>query len=807
MISKVIMRFLLFVLLFANFSAWSQNGNITGKVSFTHHEAAVGASVVVLGTQKFAIVNNNGHFEIEGLAYGKYTLEISSMDAITKTHDIHLKHPTLHINLSLEKNGPKNLKEVVIQKTSIKKEIMNQGFSVNVIDTQEAAKRNLQTNDLLDRSVGVRIRQNGGLGSSVDYNLNGMSGNSVRVFIDGIPISTYGSSFNLNSIPPALIERIEVYKGVIPAHLADDALGGAINVILKKGAKNNLNASVSYGSFNTFQSNLNAAYRTDSGFTVKASGFYNYSDNDYKVWGKFVYNILPDGRYEPVKAKRFNDAYRSYGGRIEAGFTDVKWADSFLIGFNGSDDYNEIQHGQFMTKPYKGRFTESNAQVLTLTYSKKDFFFKGLEFNVNGAYSERTQVVNDTVKWNYNWDGKKAIGLYGDPILSPTGAQQGKATINNINRKILSLRGGFNYNLNETNRLVFSTMYNSVDRNDYDEMKSELERSFEETRDLQKLVSALAYELQAFDSKLRTNIFGKYYEQNIEKRDPLLVTQNGQTTATEKITKSTKSTFGYGIAASYFIQPKVMVSTSAEKAVRMPNENEVFGNPGENIIANPNLRPEISNNVNVGMRFGPYKINEKHKITFAPAGFLRDVKDKIVQTSSAYTNDAIQTLPFENLGKAQSIGFEASLDYVFNDKLFISMNMSKFNSLFKMKYDANGGVLENYNKQIPNEPFFTFNLSAQYNLKNVIQKNSQLNLYYNSGYVDPFYITWNQSSNSRTTAQFIQDLGLSYAFPDKKFILSFDAKNIFDKLAYDNYAVQKPGRAFYLKLNYTINNL
>jgi outer membrane receptor protein involved in Fe transport len=90
-----------------------------------------------------------------------------------------------------------------------------------------------------------------------------MSGNSVRIFIDGISISTYGESFSLNSIPPALIERIEVYKGVIPAHLADDALGGAINVILKKGGMNNLSASVSYGSFNTFQTNFNASFREE----------------------------------------------------------------------------------------------------------------------------------------------------------------------------------------------------------------------------------------------------------------------------------------------------------------------------------------------------------------------------------------------------------------------------------------------------------------------------------------------------------------------------------------------------------------
>src|SRR5690606_38497704 len=124
---------------------------------------------------------------------------------------------------------------------------------VNVVETKEASLRNFQTNELLDRSVGVRVRQNGGLGSAVNYNLNGMSGNSVRIFIDGIPVSTYGASFSLNSIPPAMIERIEVYTGVIPAHRSDDALGGAINVVSKKAAREMLSASISYGSFNPLQ--------------------------------------------------------------------------------------------------------------------------------------------------------------------------------------------------------------------------------------------------------------------------------------------------------------------------------------------------------------------------------------------------------------------------------------------------------------------------------------------------------------------------------------------------------------------------
>lgn len=799
------MRFLLFVFLFVHFSGWSQKGNITGKVTFGGSESAFGASVTVTETQKFVVVDNDGQFELKGLSYGNYTLVISSLEAKAKTINIALNSASQQLNIVLEKNDPKALKEVVVQKTSVKKEIQNKGFSVNVIETKDAASRNLQTNELLDRSAGVRIRQNGGMGSSVNYNLNGMSGNSIRIFIDGIPLSTYGSSFNLNSIPPALIERIEVYKGVTPANLADDALGGAINVILKKGAKNTVNASVSYGSFNTAQSNFNTTYRDKSGFTLKGSGFYNYSDNDYEVWGRFIYNILPDGRYDYVRVKRFENRYRSYGGRFEAGFTDVKWADTFLIGLNMSEDHNQIQHGQYMTKPYKGRFSEADATAISLNYSKKDFLFKGLDFSTNTVFSKRHEMVNDTVKWNYNWYGEKALGLYGKPILSNTGAQQAGPTINTITSNILSSRSIFTYNINEKNRIIFSNLFYTVDRNDDDLIKPEFQNNFEATRDLQKTVTSLAYEMQAFDSRLRTNIFGKFYEQKVNESKPELVNQNGQNVIVEKKTQSTTPFFGYGLATSYFITPKIMISASAEKAIRLPNENEIFGNPSENVIGNSDLKPEQSDNLNVGFQFGPYKTNQ-HKISVTASGFLRNAKDKIVRTSGNRVNDAIQTLPFENLGKTQSIGFEASFDYAFKDRLFISMNMSKFNSLFKMQFDNNGGQLSNYNKQLPNEPFFTVNANVQYNFKELIQKNSQLNLYYNCGYVDPFATLWIDVINSETPAQFSQDLGLSYAFPNKQFVVSFDAKNIFDKQIFDNYAVQKPGRAFYLKLNYTLNN-
>lgn len=797
--------FLVFILIFSTQILIAQNqlsGIITDETGSPVESVRV--SIKNKSTSQSTTSNSSGFYQFTNLPLGDYKLTIRKFDQREEIA-ISLIQPNQNFDIEFSPISSVNLDAANIVVRSVKSKKEREGFAMNVIETKDAAVRNIQTNELLDRTVGVRIRQNGGLGSRVDYNLNGMSGSSVRIFIDGLPISTYGSSFNLNSIPPALIERIEVYKGVVPAHLTDDALGGAINVILKEGARNTLNASVSYGSFNTFQSNLFGTYRSESGFTTKLSGFYNYSDNDYEVWGDHVYTILPNGRQEKIKAKRFNDAYESYGARVELGFTKVDWADNFLITYNNSHDYNEIQHGQFMTKPYKGRYTEADANVVGLVYSKRNFLTKGLDFNFNGVFSDAKELVSDTVKYNYNWDGNIALGLDGNPILTPNGAQQGAPTLNHINRQTISLRTGLDYSFNRNHKISMNAMYFDMDRDQRDDMKPLLERNFLGTRDLSKHISSLAYELRAFDNKFKANLFGKYYIQRIQKMDPVLLINGSGDQIREEIRETSKTEIaGYGMAASYLFGNDIVILASAERAVRMPNETEIFGNPGENILENTSIRPEISKNFNLGFKVGPYKIHN-HQVSFSTSGFLRNTQDKIVRKINDRNNDAIQTLPFENLGKTQSVGFEAELGYNYGRNLSVLLSMSRFNSLYKIKYDQHGNQLERYNQQLPNEPFFTANGNVQYSFFNLIQENARLNLNYNFGFVQSFKTTWLKSHSTETPSQFIQDIGLSYIFPNNQFIISFDARNIFNEQAFDNYAVQKPGRAFYLKFNYILN--
>ena len=796
------------LLLFFSSIVFSQTGDLYGKVNFDNNDPVLGAYIILKGSnfQKEANSDINGDYYFNNIPYGLYTLQFHSLNAEVKTIDITINSSEKTVNASLVFASHQDLKEIQIAGKTIKRQIEDKGFAVNVIETKEASIRNIQTNDMLNTSVGVKIRQNGGLGSNVEYGLNGLSGSAVRIFIDGVPISMYGSSYSLNSIPASMIKNIEVYKGVVPGHLADDALGGAINIVLHNSTKTYLNASASYGSFNTFQTNVNGLYRFDkSGFTVKASLFHNYSDNDYKVSGRSVVVTGIGGVQTPITARRFNDAYRSTGGMAQIGFTNVKWADQFFIGMTSSDDYKEIQHGAFMTiTPYKDRFLESNALLGNLIYKKKDLFIEGFDININALYGKRNRTVNDTVAAAYSWNGERAIDFRGNEYEYTWGSQQeGGPTLSKIKRDVASVRTGLSYTINPHHKVLFNHAYSSIEREDSDALRTVLENTFMGTRDLYKNIYALTYELSAINNKLKTSIFGKYYNQKTLSIDPAIVTDNaGNDSVVDEIVSANNNHEGYGFAASYTITPEVTILTSAEKAIRLPNETEVFGNDGDNVIANPSLNPEISRNFNLGFRLGNFNIN-KHTFTISTNAFIRDITDRIGLPIETSLNIDDELILYVNQGNAKSKGIDAQLNYTYNKNLVFNYNISRF--------DLTSETASGTEFNIPNTPFFTMNGSLRYSLKELIQKKSMLNLFYSVHFTDEFSYLVSQGSNTvgddffKVPEQLVQDFGITYAFPNKKLVMSFDVKNIFDEPVYDNLSVQKPGRAFYFKLNYTIN--
>ena len=525
------------------------------------------------------------------------------------------------------------LENVEIKGKSKKQKMETTGFAVNVIETKEASLRNLTTNELLTRSVGVRVRQNGGIGSNVEYNLNGMSGSTIGIFIDGIEVSTYGSSFNLNNIPPSMIERIEVYKGVLPSHLTGDYVGGAINVVMKKDvSQNNATASVSYGSFNTVQSDFGLTLRDKkSGLSFRGSGFYTYTDNSYETWGRSTTYVNHLGQItRPYRAKRFNNTYKGVGGRAEVGFTDTKWADQFFIGYNGSSNYTEIPHGTTMAVPYVGRFNEAQAHVIQLNYNKNNFLTKNLALTINATRSYRTIYLQDTVGYAYNWDGSvREIVEFGErvPLKTLQGGQQGEKVIAQTDRKITNARSNLGYMIASGHRLSLNHKYESTDRDDYNLLNpAGDDLAIKSIQD--KNIISMNYEAETFNRKLRTNILGKYTSYNSVQTTSEIVTTDGINSIVKKDEINKDHNFGYGGTVSYNVIPKFYIIASTENSYISPTERQLFGAAEDNILPNIQLQPEKNINYNLGFRWGPLDF-EKHKISFYANAFWRNGFDKI----------------------------------------------------------------------------------------------------------------------------------------------------------------------------------
>ena len=177
------------------------------------------------------------------------------------------------------------LQQVVVFGKGASQQLKEGAYNVNAIDIKSVASSITNVSDLINRSAGVKIRTEGGMGSDFDLSLNGMSGNSVKYFIDGVPLNTLGGNVTLQNIPVNTVERIEIYKGVVPAYLGSDALGGAVNIITRKHAHRNfIDASVSAGSFGSYIGEVNAKYvmpKTD--IVLHPSVSYNTSKNNYKM--------------------------------------------------------------------------------------------------------------------------------------------------------------------------------------------------------------------------------------------------------------------------------------------------------------------------------------------------------------------------------------------------------------------------------------------------------------------------------------------------------------------------------------------
>lgn len=210
---------------------------LSGRITSAHGQPVAQASLAVEGTAYGTYSDEKGGYRLE-LPEGTYTVVASFIGYESQKQTVRLVgHKRIDFVLKEEAVA---LNEVEVYAKSQSQKLREGTFAVSALDVKPIVSSLNNLNELVDRASGIKVRQEGGVGSDYDLSINGMSGNSVRYFIDGVPLETKGSGVSLANLPVNLIDHIEMYKGVVPAYLGADALGGAINIVTKKEKKNYL---------------------------------------------------------------------------------------------------------------------------------------------------------------------------------------------------------------------------------------------------------------------------------------------------------------------------------------------------------------------------------------------------------------------------------------------------------------------------------------------------------------------------------------------------------------------------------------
>ncbi|UBM59138.1 TonB-dependent receptor [Marinilongibacter aquaticus] len=765
--------------------AQKSQSRLSGKIVDTKGQPIPGASVQLEGQSVGAIANEKGWFEIEGDFPQELKLRVSFLgyEPYSKVLTVESwKRKELKIVLN---ESSLNLEEVLVTGKSVLSEVKEQAFNVSVVDAKALHGTNLDVGHALDRISGVRVRESGGVGSDMNFSLNGFRGKQVRFFIDGVPMDNFGSSFQLNNIPINVAQRIEVYKGVVPIGLGSDALGGAVNIITDSYEKSSLSVSYSYGSFNTHKSFIQGVFVGKSGFTAKVNAYQNYSDNNYKMHVD-VADINTGEYFRNQTVRRFNDTFHNQVLMVDLGLVKKPIADEFFIGATLGKNYKEIQTGARVAAVYGDIHRKGNILMPKFKYVKNDLFAKGLNLRVNGNFNFGEENYIDTVHRRYNWLGqfKEYPNAGGERSYSD---YQYK---NNNGLLVASMQ----YAFNEVHHFSASSTYNTFNRIGHNRVNPD-DETYEHPRKTQKNIAGLGYSFrkEAFNA----SVFLKEYHQKNTYMFSYNPTGNYGDVA-YRLQETTYDKWGYGLALTSFLTENFQIKASYEKSYRLPENEELFGDV-VNLQGNIDLKPESSHNYNLGLNHW-WRFGKTSSLQTGFGGFYRLASDFI--RARLNNNQVMQVM--ENLGNVINKGLEAEVRYQYKRKGSVGFNLTyqdlRNNTQFEGDSQTESVI---YKDRIPNMPYFYGNADANYNFSHLWKASDQLSLGYNLLYVHAFFLYWPSLGNDKLTipTQVSHDLSLSYAL-NNRMKFTFACKNFTSSRLYDNFSLQKPGISFSGKIQY-----
>ncbi|MCI6703200.1 MAG: TonB-dependent receptor [Prevotella sp.] len=776
---KLLFLFSTLLLMSTGVAAQTGSGRIAGVViDDAGEEPLPGVTLFIEELKRGVVADKHGEFAFSDIPATAYTLTVKFMGYHTQTLKITAGKDDARKTVIRLKAKSRSLEEVIVTGKSEARRIREQAMPVSVISMKQLQGTVSDVQEILAKTVGVAIRSSGGVGSTSRLSVRGLEGKRIGFFIDETPLNDQSDFIDLNDIPIDMIDRIEIYKGVVPAKFGGSSMGGAVNLVIKEYPDRYADVSYTLESFNVnkaqtvFKRNLRNA-----GLVFGIGGGYTYADNSYTMDSPYV---------KGLKIKRNHDNFRKLilGGSIKARkwwFDEVELEPVFI------DTYKEIQG---IETDIRQAHTRSRLYVLSNKLEKDNFLLDGLDFDMSTAIAYTQYGLVDTAKVWYDWEGNPY------PTPSPIGGELGTRYASDSDNKKTTLINKLNleYLIGRNHSVSFNSVFTLADGYPSDPTKEKsIGKKVDFDSRMRSWVGGLTYDFRTADDRFLNSLTTRIYWYSMKTSYQNIYVS----TPVEDISLN-KSSVGFSDAMRYRFTPSFMAKLSGGYDVRIPAENELLGD-GYTITPSEKLLPERNLSVNAGLL---YDLTGRHpsNLQIELGGYYMYLKDMIRFTKG------ILGAQYQNFGEMRTLGAELEVKADIFPFLYGYGNVT-YQDLRDVREYEEGSSLPNATKgkRMPNIPYFMANAGVEFHKENLFGgKGQNTRLFADMAFVEEYLYDFEITENAkrRIPRSTTVDIGFEHSFMNRRLFVSGKIRNLTNATVLSEFNRPLPGRSFGIKLRY-----
>ncbi len=746
---KHLLWFAMLVSLFPTICFSSEPGQITGQVTDTSTgQPLAGVPVWIEPLKIGTTTDSSGRFAIGKVPPGTYQLHGHIIGYSLVCKKLKLKTAeTVEISLTMEPVSFR-LKDVVVisEKEKISEAEHSQAF-VAVIRAEEFEDKSVSLPEVLAGTAGVQIKTLGGLGSYSTVSVRGTSAQQVRVYLDGVPLnSALGGGVNLGNIPLSNVERIEVYKGTIPAKFGGSGLGGVVHIVTKRMKARIGGYGLNSGTFGTRQSSVFFSGRHRD-FNYLTAIDYTKSDNDFP--------FLDDN------GTRYNKADDQWRRRQNNGFQSANFVGKILWRFSGRAEFSVNNNFCWSSKgiPGRGSFQSRFARLkvtqnLTeVSFLRRGFPKYGWTFALKGF---NTYYAND-----YR-DLEAEVGLGKQDSHNVTQTYGGKISLKSIvgQYQVWSLLLKWKQErFLPSDRLHHEHLFESK------RWSYSLAAEDEIVLLREKLSCIFSLRKESYQSRFYGDYtHGHWVKAPARKREYRFLSHR--------------------LGVKYKTLTWLTIKGNIGKYYRVPSFYELFGDKGAT-IGNTGLEPERGLSRDIGFRVTIGHIG-KIQETALEIAYFDNRMDNLIQ----FIQHSQMTSRPENIGKAHIQGLEITGGTNILGHLRIEGNFTYQQALNRS--DLYGGIY--YDKLLPNKA------KRETSVRGTVFSGDHGEIFYDYSYTDKnFHDLYNKVPIERRV---IHSIGFTVVCPWRRQLKgTLQAKNLTDTQVADLWGYPLPGRSYYVTVS------